>query len=795
MNRKTTSRRKFLQAGAGAAAAVGLPSFSRDVLTTESETASQQSSTDLIQTGPTQISTSLMRPVDYVNVLFGTSSLDDPELIGNAPPPGEELYSGMVAPGAALPHGIHIGPINKDISLAYPHGNLYSYVYSRRTVVGFSSMVTDSLIMPLVGDWTTPPDRIRYASVYDKASERSVPGRCSVYLQDHKIQVDLTATPLAGLFRFTFPKTDRATILLDLGPGDGSMEIIGDRTIRGCANQGKEWFILEFSKPFRSFGTFCRRPPSPNLVGYGWFLLGMDSIHYASRSQRGSFAGCYLNYATAQDEQVLAKIAAGSSFEQAQNRLRSGLPDWDFEKFRRTAADVWNRKLSSIEVKGGSERNRRIFYSALYHAFASPTMIVRRGEQFIGQDKKVYLAQYDRYDEVPYWDTGRNQVVLLTLLDPQRKLDILRSQLDMAKESGWMGTSFHGDHAVAMYLGDWERGLTFDYEEVYSYLRKNAVDPRGPRSHLAEYLEKGWIHDIVVDSPSPPYDEGNAGVSKTLEYCYDDHCLAMYAKKLGKSDDFRMFMTRARNYRNVWDRSTGFMRGRKEDGGWIIPFDPTEPYYNFMYKESNSWQTTWFVPHDIAGLMELMGGRTAFIQKLDDFFSLPYRPTGIARDVSGLIGQYNHGNEPDHHVPYLYNWAGAPWKCQQLVRKIMNVMYGSDKDGLGLAGMDDQGENCSWYVLNALGFYTVNPARAEYVIGSPLFDEAVIHMGNGRDFTIVAHNNSEQNVYIESALLNGRILDRPWFEHSEISNGGELVVSMGPDPNLAWGASTQASPP
>jgi predicted alpha-1,2-mannosidase len=789
MDRHATSRRRFLSTAASAAVAgLTLPGI---VLRAKASDPSCAGDGSQPQTSPL-----ISKPVDEVNVLFGTASLDDRALIGNAPPPGEELYTGMVSPGAALPHGIDIGPINKDISLAYPHGNLYSYVYPRRTMVGFSTMVTDSLLMPLVGDWTTPPDRIRYASVYDKNTERSTPGNYHVYLPDHRIAVDLTATALAGLYRFSFPATDRATLLFDLGPPESSsIEIVGDRTIRGLADGGKTFFVAEFSKPFQSFGTFCRRPPSPGVTGDGWFLLGIDTIRYGSRAQTGSFAGCYLNYGTEQDEKILVRMAAGASFDQSRNRLRAEMPDWDFQKTKQAAVEIWNSKLSSIEVQGGTKRQRQTFYSAFYHAFASPTMIARKGEQFVGKDKQLHVADRDRYDEVPYWDTGRNQVVLLTLLDPDRKSDILRSQFEMAKESGWMGTSFHGDHAVAMFLGDWERGLSFDYEAVYSYLRKNALDITGPRANLAEYLAKGWIHDDVVASPSPPYDEGNAGVSKTLEYCYDDYCLAMYARKLGKYDDYRMFLARAVNYKNVWDRSTGFMRGRTSDGSWITPFDPMEPYYNFMYKESNSWQTSWFVPHDVQGLVSLMGGPKAFLDRLDQFFTIPYRPAGIARDVTGLIGQYCHGNEPDHHVPYLYNWAGAPWMCQQMVRKIMKLMYGTDKDGLGLAGMDDQGENCSWYVLSALGFYPVNPARAEYIIGSPLFEKAILHMGHGKDLTIVARNNSDENVYIQSSQLNGKPLEKPWFRHADIANGGELVFQMGPKPNREWGSAPNAVPP
>ena len=299
----------------------------------------------------------------------------------------------------------------------------------------------------------------------------------------------------------------------------------------------------------------------------------------------------------------------------------------------------------------------------------------------------------------------------------------------------------------------------------------------------------------VVEHPSPPYEGGQCGVSKTLEYCYDDYCLAMYAKKLGRDADARMFLSRASNYRNVWDAKTGFMRGRKEDGSWIDPFYPAEPYYNFMYKESTAWQTTWFVPHDVHGLIGLMGGREGFVHRLDEFFTTPYKPRAIARDITGLIGQYCHGNEPDHHAAYLYAWGGAPWRTQELVRQILASMYGSDQAGLGLAGMDDRGENSSWYVMSAMGFYPVDPARTEYILGSPLFDEVTIHMGNGKHFRIIANNNSDLNVYIRSATLNGEPLHRPWFAHSSLADGGELVLEMTSAPNKSWGSAPGAAPP
>lgn len=296
-------------------------------------------------------------------------------------------------------------------------------------------------------------------------------------------------------------------------------------------------------------------------------------------------------------------------------------------------------------------------------------------------------------------------------------------------------------------------------------------------------------------NPSPPYAGGNAGVAKTLEYSWDDYCLATYAKKLGREDDYRMFLKRAANYRNVFDASTGFMRGKTADGSWISPFDPREPYYNFMMKEASGWGTLWLVPHDVQGLIDLLGGREKFDAKLDEFFGTPYHPAGICRDCTGMIGQYVQGNQPDQQAAYLYVWGGQPWKTQALTRQILRDMYGSDQSGLAFPGMDDQGSTSSWYVLSALGFYPVDPARPEYIIGSPLFDEVTLHMGGGKTLVISARNNSEKNLYIQSATLNGKPWNKSWFSHTDIADGGKFVFQMGPTPNKSWASALDAAPP
>jgi predicted alpha-1,2-mannosidase len=554
-------------------------------------------------------------------------------------------------------------------------------------------------------------------------------------------------------------------------------------------------FVAEFSKPFRTFGTFRQNPPQAPSQGRG-SLLGDKVVEPDARTATGPYAGSYLRFGTNEDEQVLVKIAYGQSYEMAEERLRQGNPAWDFDRIRKTAEDAWSKKLNQIEVEGGTEKEKMLFYSCLLHSFASPRLIARKGEQFTGLDGKVRSAATDRYGPVPFWDTGRNQIVLLTLLEPDVKVDILRSQLDMARESGYMGTSFHGDNAVFMYLGDWERGLDFDWAGTYEYLRKNAVDPNGPRHYLAEYMQQGWISDVIPDTnPSPPYAGGKAGAATTLEYSWDDAAMARYAKKLGKEDDYEMFLKRSHNYQNVFDPSVGFMRGRTADGKWISPFDPGEPYYNFMMKEASGWSTLWLVPHDVQGLMNLLGGREKFAAKLDEFFATPYHPKGICRDCTGMIGQYVQGNQPDQQAAYYYDWAGQPWKTQKLARQILSSMYGSDRYGLAFPGMDDQGATSSWYVMSAMGFYPVDPSSPNYILGSPLFSDVRIHMGNGKSFEIVARDNSVKNIYIQSATLNGKTWNKPWFSHEDIAGGGRLVLQMGALPNKKWGSAPDAAPP
>jgi predicted alpha-1,2-mannosidase len=740
-------------------------------------------------------------PVDEVNPLVGTAPLDRPELIGNAPPPGEPVYSGQTSPGARLPHSsVEAAPINNNIALTYPNGVEVPYYYTNPTMIGFSGGGGSSyggraepIIMPVVGDWSVPPAYSQ--SYYDKSREIASPGYYSVYLDTFRTTAELTATQWASLMRFTFPASDRSNVLINFPEHGGDIEIVGDQMVRGVSKDSGgadgAYFVALFSKPFASLGTFSKAPG--DAKGWG---IGDKRVEPGQRTISGSFAGGYITFRTKAGEKVLMKIAHGTSYAQAEQRLRDELPGWNFDGVRNAARGAWSKLLDRVQVAGGTPKQRMLFYSTLFQSFASPRLVAAKGEKFTDTNGKVQTATHDRYGPVPFWDTGRNQIVLLELLEPETMRDIMQSELDMAREKVFMNTSFHGDNAVFMYLGAWERGIPFDYPAAYEYLRKNATDPAGPRHYLAEYDKNGWIADVVPDhNPSPPYAGGKAGAATTLEYAWDDFAMAQYAKRLGKMDDYALFLKRARNYANVFDKSVGFVRGRTADGKWIAPFDPGEPYYNFMMKEASGWSTLWLVPHDVNGLARLLGGRQAFTAKLDRFFSTPYKPKGICRDCTGLIGQYVQGNQPDQQAAYYYDWGGQPWKTQALTRRILADMYGSDASGYGYPGMDDQGATSSWYVLSAMGFYPVDPSNQNYIIASPIFDDVKLQMGNGKTLEVEARNNSATNMYIQSATLNGRPWSKPWFSHDDIKDGAKLVLTMGPTPNKNWGAAPADAPP
>ena len=483
---------------------------------------------------------------------------------------------------------------------------------------------------------------------------------------------------------------------------------------------------------------------------------------------------------------------------------------------------VWNHALAGIGVVGGTESQRTIFYTALYRSLGRMTDITEDGKYFSGFDHAVHDAHgHDFYVDDGLWDTFRSLHPLQLILDPAQQEDMIRSYLSMYEQSGWL-PSFPspageqpvmiGHHAASFIADAYEKGYRdFDVNEAYQALRKSLTEAtmlpwsHGPLTILDRvYFEQGFFPALAVGEKETVPEvtvERRQAVSVTLENSYDAWCMAQLAKALGKNEDLALFSKLANNYKNVYNPAIGFMAPRSSDGKWVEPFDPLKgggQGGRDYFTEVNSWLYTFNVQHDVSGLIHLIGGRDAFNAKLDQLFVQQYGGSkfsflGQFPDATGLIGQYAQGNEPSFHIPYLYDFSGQPWKTQKRVRQIMDVWYG---DGpLGIPGDDDGGETSSWYVLSAIGFYPVCPGSPVYEIGSPIFEKSVIRLADGKEFTIIAHHVSAQNKYIQSAQLNGKPLDRPWFRHSDLVGGGSLILEMADHPNMQWGSAEQDAPP
>lgn len=656
-----------------------------------------------------------------------------------------------------------------------------------------------------------------YASAFDHDFEVSRPYYYEADLQTWGIRAELTATCQAAYFRFTFPPSSGAHLSLSLG-SDAVLTVAGDNAVMGSERYDgpiskdpdpkeatRQYFYIEFSRPFTAYSTWHGD------------TLGRQS------AQSGNQIGFAGNFASTPTPVIEARV--GISFisaDQARQNLQREIPDWDFESVKSKMRAVWNGALGSIEVEGGTQRQRTIFYSALYRSLGRMTDITEDGRYYSGFDHAVHDAQgHDFYVDDGLWDTYRSLHPLQLLLNAKQQEDMIRSYLRMYEQSGWL-PSFPsaageqavmiGHHAAQFILDTYEKGYRdFDIDEAYAAMRKNATEAtmlpwsRGSLTSLDEvYFKKGFFPALDPNQPeSVPQVtvERRQAISVTLENSYDDWCVAQLAKALGKEHDFQYFMHLAQNYKNVYNPAIGFMAPKDQGGKWIEPFDPqfgggqgARDYFT----EVNSWLYTFNVQFDVPGLIRLMGGRDAFNAKLDQLFveqygGSKYKFLGQFPDATGLIGQYAQGNEPSFHIPYLYDFSGEPWKTQRRVRQIMDVWYG---DGpLGLAGDDDGGALSSWYVLSAMGFYPVCPGSPVYEIGSPIFQRSVMRLGNGKRFVIIAHDVSAQNKYIQSAQLNGQPLEKPWFRQSDIAAGGVLILEMGDHPNRQWGSAPGDAPP
>lgn len=707
---------------------------------------------------------------------------------------------GHTYPGSVVPFGmIQPGPVNGTAGWDWVSG----YHYSDSLITGFAQThlsgtgigdLNDILIQPVNGELSldTPAKyegKRFYASRFSHEFEEAELGYYSVLLQDYDIKTEMTASERVAIYRLTYPQEKDRSLILDLGfslnwdrTDSAKIEVIDDymisgyRMSSGWASDQKVYFAMEFSEPFKVIS-----------------VMEDSVLSKAKTFWKGEQLVAKFQFPSA-EETVLSKIAISGVSEDGAILNLETQKDWDFDRMRSAAAQTWQNELGAITVKGSDEEKTK-FYTALYHTKMAPTLFSDVDGSFRGGDGEIYTeANSSRYTIFSLWDTFRAQHPLLTITNPDLVDDLINSMLGFYEETGLLPVwELHGNetntmtgyHAIPVILDAYSKGFRgFDAELAFEAMKASAMQNQRSSDVYREY---GYI----------PTNLGVESVTKTLEYAYDDWCIAQMAKLLDKDEEHEYFMERAGYWKNVFDGETKFMRGKTQAGDWVEPFDPLRSTHRHStdYTEGNAWQHSWFVPHDVSGLIDSLGGDEAFVTRLDSMFQMPSILTGedISPDISGMIGQYAHGNEPSHHIAYLYNYAGAPWKTQHRVRQILDSLYTTQPDGL--SGNEDAGQMSAWFVFSAMGLYPVNPANGIYVIGSPVLEESVIQVSAGKTFTIKAENLSDENLYIQSAILNGNPLERSYITHSELMEGGSLTFEMGDQPNKNWAVDPEQRPP
>ena len=721
---------------------------------------------------------------------------------------------GHTFPGAVVPNGmIQPSPDTRidgwDASSGYYAADTLINGFSQTHVSGTGCAdYGDILIMPTVGrqvieNQTDTLQNLPFASAFSHKNETAEPGYYQVKLDRYDVNAEITATERVALYRFTYPATDSAGMIIDMDYSiqrqtnlDMALEVLSDTEIRGW-KMTKYWafdqqifFYAKFSKPFT-----C--------------TMVNDTI-VTSRGE--SFARCkgLLSFAPMKaGEQLLVKLGVSAvDYDGAQKNVEAEMPggDFNFDQTRRAARDKWNAYLGKIEVPFTADHDDLVkFYTALYHTAIAPNLFTDADGRYLGMDLKPHQGDVTNpvYTIFSTWDTFRALHPLLTIIDPQLNDAFLRSLLLKAKEGGvlpmwelagnYTGTMI-GYHTASMFADAVAKGQnTFPVDEALkASLRAARYDTTGilcPLPVLPHLMPQAKFYKNTIGYI--PSDKDNESVAKALEYAYDDWCISQLAAAAGDTATANQYAQFAKAYARYFDPSTRFMRGVMSDGSWRVPFDPsTSNHRNDDYCEGTAWQWTWFVPHDVPGLIELMGGKEGFTQKLDSLFTASSELKGelVSADISGLIGQYAHGNEPSHHITHLYNYAGQPWKTQELVDRIYNEQYRVDPDGL--SGNEDCGQMSAWLIMNAMGFYQVAPGNPTYSIGRPMFESLTVNLPNLKQFTVNVNGFSKENKYISGASINGRELKSPFFTHDDIKDGGELLIEMTDKPTR-WGTGEQ----
>lgn len=709
----------------------------------------------------------------YVNPFIGTGAIDGG-------------LSGNNYPGATSPFGmIQLSP---DTSEAPNWGDASGYDYNRNTIFGFShTRLSGTGASDLIDITLMPTSSGRTSSAFTHDEEKARPGYYQVMLKDENINAELTTTQRNGIHRYQYPAGKDAEIILDMDhsadKGSWGRRIInsqirilndhaveGYRIITGWAKLRKIYFYMEFSSPIL---TSTLR--DGGRVHENTAVINGTNLH-----------GCF-RFGQLNGKPLTCKVALSSvSMENARQNMEQEAPHWDFDRYVAAADADWEKQLGKIEVKG-TEVQKEIFYTALYHTMIQPnTMSDVNGEYMVADYTTRKVANNEtHYTTFSLWDTFRASHPLYTLLEPERVTDFVKSMIRQYEYYGYLpiwqlwgqdNYCMIGNHSIPVITDAILKGIPgIDMEKAYEAVYNSSVTSH-PNSPFEVWEKYGFMPENIQTQ----------SVSITLEQAFDDWCVAQLAAKLNKDADYQRFHKRSEYYRNLFHPKTKFFQSKNDKGEWIEPFDPYQYGGNggHPFTEGNAWQYFWYVPHNIQALMELTGGTKAFEQKLDTFFTSTYKSEQMNHNASGFVGQYAHGNEPSHHVAYLYNFAGQPWKTQKYVSHILNTLYNNTSSGY--AGNDDCGQMSAWYVFSAMGFYPVNPADGRYIIGSPLLDECTLKLAGNKEFRIRTIRKSPEDIYIQSVTLNGKKHKDFFITHQDIMNGGTMVFKMGKKPS-GWG--------
>ena len=689
-------------------------------------------------------------------------------------------YTGNTYPGAQVPFGmVQLSPDNglpgwdRIAGYFYPDSTIAGFSHTHLSGTGAGDLY-DISFMPVTLPYNEAEQPLGIHSRFSHDKENAYAGYYQVFLTDYNINVELTATERCGIQRYTFPKA-KSAVFINLSKAmnwdetqDSYIEQVDSVTLRGYrfsngwARNQKVFFYTKFSRPFDSV----------ELDSTAILKDGRKSGHgYIAR----------VNYDTSENEQILVRTAiSGVSMGGAERNFLVEAKDNDFESYLGKAKDMWNEALGRIDIESDDADDKTVFYTALYHSMLAPTIYCDVNGDYYGPDMKMHKADgWTNYSTFSLWDTYRAAHPLFTITQPERVNDMVKSLIAFSEQNGrlpvWnmFGSETDmmiGYHSVPVIVDAYLKGIG-DFNPVTALRQCVKTADNDNYRQIGLYKEMGYIPYDVTDE----YNSENWSLSKTLEYAFDDYCIALMAERMGKRDLAENFYKRALNYRNVFNKCSSFMQPRDSKGCFIAGFNPEE--YTPHITESNGWQYLWSVQHDIEGLIELIGGKKRFEEKLDSMFTLtPKENEELPIFSTGMIGQYAHGNEPSHHVAYLYNYTDSPWKTQKYVSEIMHELYKNTPDGL--CGNEDCGQMSAWYVMSAMGFYPVNPVSGEYMIGTPMFPKMKIKFADNKIFTIFAENLSRENCYIKSVRLNGRILDSPFIKHADIIKGGVLEFVM-----------------